>query len=84
MVTMRCRKCGYKWETKSTHVYVSCPSCLSKVRRVEVATPIISGTSPDYEKYVEEMKNDPTYDEETDKPDATLSYVDWCLAINPK
>lgn len=24
-------KCGYKWGTRSTKKYVSCPSCLSKV-----------------------------------------------------
>jgi hypothetical protein len=29
---MECPKCFYKWQTKSTHIFVSCPSCLNKVR----------------------------------------------------
>jgi len=29
---VKCDKCGYEWDTKSKHVYVSCPSCLQKVR----------------------------------------------------
>ena len=29
---VRCLKCGYEWETRSTHYYVSCPSCLNKVQ----------------------------------------------------
>ena len=29
---MRCNKCGYEWNTKSKMAYVSCPSCLSKVK----------------------------------------------------
>ena len=28
----KCLKCGYAWETKSDHVYVTCPSCLGKVK----------------------------------------------------
>ena len=27
-----CPKCNYKWDTKSNHVFVSCPSCMGKVR----------------------------------------------------
>jgi len=26
-----CPKCRYEWITKSSHIYVSCPSCLQKV-----------------------------------------------------
>ena len=29
---IRCQKCEYEWITKSRHTYVSCPSCLSKVK----------------------------------------------------
>ena len=29
---IKCDKCGYKWYTKSKHMYVSCPSCLAKVK----------------------------------------------------
>ena len=31
-----CKKCGYKWETKSLMIFVSCPSCGSKVKIREV------------------------------------------------
>ena len=29
---VKCQKCGYRWETKSKHIFVSCPSCLNKVQ----------------------------------------------------
>lgn len=29
---MKCPKCNYEWETKSKMVFVSCPSCLLKVK----------------------------------------------------
>jgi len=32
---IKCQKCGYEWETKSKHVFVSCPSCLQKVQTKE-------------------------------------------------
>ena len=28
----KCDKCGYEWDTRSTHVFVSCPSCLAKIK----------------------------------------------------
>jgi ribosomal protein S27E len=28
---LKCPYCNYEWETSSTHVYVSCPSCLRKI-----------------------------------------------------
>jgi len=28
----KCSKCGYEWDTESKNVYVSCPSCLKKVK----------------------------------------------------
>jgi len=28
-----CDKCGYEWTTLSSMIMVTCPSCLSKVRR---------------------------------------------------
>jgi hypothetical protein len=33
---MKCKKCEYEWKTKSTHKFVSCPSCLQKVENKEV------------------------------------------------
>jgi len=32
---MKCLKCGYKWETLSQMMYVSCPNCLYKVKKVK-------------------------------------------------
>jgi hypothetical protein len=29
---MICPKCKYEWECKSKHRFVSCPSCMSKVK----------------------------------------------------
>ena len=29
---VKCKKCGYEWNTASKHVYVSCPSCMQKVK----------------------------------------------------
>jgi len=29
---VKCQKCGYEWDTKSKHIFVSCPSCLGKVQ----------------------------------------------------
>jgi len=29
---VKCSHCGYEWTTKSNHIFVSCPSCLKKVR----------------------------------------------------
>jgi len=29
---MKCNKCDYEWITKSKLAFVSCPSCLSKVK----------------------------------------------------
>ena len=28
----KCDRCGHQWQTKSTHVFVSCPSCYKKVK----------------------------------------------------
>lgn len=32
---IKCKKCKYEWETKSKLAFVSCPSCLSKVKNEE-------------------------------------------------
>lgn len=32
MNKVKCYKCGHEWETKSKFQYVSCPSCLQKVK----------------------------------------------------
>ena len=36
METVKCKKCGYEWETSSTMVMVSCPSCGNKVKIREI------------------------------------------------
>ena len=33
---VKCNRCEYEWETKSTHVFVSCPSCYKKVKIREI------------------------------------------------
>lgn len=33
---VKCDKCGYEWVTGSDHVFVSCPSCLGKVKLREI------------------------------------------------
>jgi predicted Zn-ribbon and HTH transcriptional regulator len=32
MTKILCPKCKYEWDTRSLHIYVSCPSCLKKVK----------------------------------------------------
>jgi len=32
---IKCKYCGYEWNTRSKHVKVSCPSCLNKVDNKE-------------------------------------------------
>jgi len=34
---VKCSHCGYEWNTRSTHKYVSCPSCLGKVKNEKEA-----------------------------------------------
>ena len=29
---VKCEYCGYEWDTKSPMVFVSCPSCLKKIK----------------------------------------------------
>ena len=33
---VKCKFCGYEWKTKSKMIYVSCPSCLRKVKIREI------------------------------------------------
>lgn len=33
---VKCPNCSYAWETKSEHIFVSCPSCLRKVQIKEI------------------------------------------------
>ena len=28
----KCKKCGYEWKTKSKLMFISCPSCMQKVK----------------------------------------------------
>ena len=32
---VKCSKCGYEWVTKSVLGYVTCPSCMRKVKRIK-------------------------------------------------
>lgn len=32
-IKMKCHRCGYQWRTSSKMKYVTCPSCLTKVKR---------------------------------------------------
>lgn len=32
MVEVRCDRCGHKWNTESELMFVTCPSCLKKVK----------------------------------------------------
>lgn len=32
---IKCDKCGHEWESRSRLVYVTCPSCLGKVKQEE-------------------------------------------------
>lgn len=34
-MNIKCDKCGHVWDTKSDYMYVSCPSCMSKVKRAD-------------------------------------------------
>ena len=36
MITPKCQKCGYEWETNSEMIKVSCPSCGNKVKIKEI------------------------------------------------
>jgi len=36
MITPKCQKCGYEWETNSEMIKVSCPSCGNKVKIREI------------------------------------------------
>lgn len=29
---IRCKKCGYSWDTKSKLIYITCPNCYNKVK----------------------------------------------------
>ena len=35
---IKCKKCGYTWNTDSKLIYVSCPSCLQKVETKQKET----------------------------------------------
>ena len=32
---VKCKKCGYEWDTKSELIKVSCPSCGDKINKEE-------------------------------------------------
>jgi predicted Zn-ribbon and HTH transcriptional regulator len=32
VIKIKCEKCGYEWETKSIKEFVTCPSCLRKIK----------------------------------------------------
>ena len=36
MITAKCKKCGYEWESNSEMIMVSCPSCGTKIKIREI------------------------------------------------
>ena len=52
---MKCTHCNYKWETKSKMVFVSCPSCLLKVRNMIESTNVKNGKT--YKNFVKSDNN---------------------------
>ena len=42
MELVKCPKCGHIIKTKSTLIYISCNSCLSKVKREENKVPEVT------------------------------------------
>jgi len=32
---MKCTKCNYEWKCTSNHIFVTCPSCLKKVKNTD-------------------------------------------------
>jgi len=57
---IKCKFCGYEWETNSKLLYVSCPNCLRKVRKNSLLT--IEGVrrllDDDFRKKIEEQGYD--------------------------
>ena len=45
----KCKNCEYEWQTKSTHIFVTCPSCYKKVKIRDVVgvTPTTEVNLPD-------------------------------------
>lgn len=43
----KCNRCGHEWQTKSTHVFVSCPSCYKKVKIREISV-VAEATDNEY------------------------------------
>ncbi|MEM1849209.1 MAG: hypothetical protein QXQ60_08270 [Thermofilum sp.] len=38
-VLVQCKRCDYRWYTRSRRVYVTCPNCMTKVRNPHVPMP---------------------------------------------
>lgn len=34
-VKVKCTKCSHKWETKSKFIFISCPNCQNKIKRID-------------------------------------------------
>ena len=63
----KCNRCGHEWQTKSTHVFVSCPSCYKKVKIREFKEVVGEALSKELdegeEEFIEKVKEfgkDPT------------------------
>jgi protein-arginine kinase activator protein McsA len=52
---IKCEHCGYTWQTKSKHYYVTCPECLRKTPVTDFM-PISQRTMTELDKIKEQKK----------------------------
>ena len=49
----KCDRCKYEWDSKSTHVFVSCPSCYKKVKIREISEVVEASTIDKVKEVIE-------------------------------
>jgi len=42
---IKCKKCGYEWDTKSKLIYITCPNCYNKVKSDSANEKILDTTN---------------------------------------